>query len=129
MFDILTPDLFNLVVVILLVVITFSITRYFNAVRYTEGARRLISAWGLIDDAVYDLIIFIADDQADLENEALIYDANEAGIDVRMYWLVQQVEKLAAGYLGFTPDFVQLQRRAERILSELQADPEEHRII
>lgn len=120
----LTPEVLDLIIVIVLVVVGFTASRYFNTIRYTENMRRLVTAWSLVDEAIYDLIIFIADDQADMEDENLLAAAEAANIDVRMYWLIQEVESLASGFLGYTPDFVQLHRRAERIHDELQADPE-----
>ena len=120
MLENLSPSLLELIMVILLVVLSFIVSFAGVAFSRSEGVRRLGRAWKLIDDAIIDLVVFIVTNEPDLDD--YVDAANEAELDVRLYFLVQQIEARAATYLGFTPDLIELHARAERIYQELRED-------
>ena len=117
------PNLIGIVVVfILLAVGSFAISRF----GLHEQAARLVKAWQVIDEAVLDLVVFMAyNDTVDLAaaevESARLAEVEKYIIDPRMLYVVQEIQRLAKDRLGLTLDLVLVHRRAERIFQQVKA--------
>ena len=115
-----TPDVIQLILVAVMVVVMVAVAFATNALRGNERLRAIGNAWELVNDAIVDLIFFAAASDVDFsqyEQAAAVYN-----MDTRMYWVVQQTEMQAERYLGFDVDFLELYHRAQRVYEELHAD-------
>ena len=117
------PNLIGIVVVLIaLAVGSYAISRF----GLREQVERVAKIWQLLDNAIYDVVVFLAyNDTADLaaaevEAKRLAEEENYV-IDPRMLYVVQEIQRLAKDKYGLTLDFVEIHRRAERIFQTVKA--------
>ncbi len=120
--SIFTPEVIQLILVAVGVIVMFVVANAANALRDNERLRGISRAWDLVNEAIVDLVFFAAASDIDFTQYEL--DAAVYNMDTRMYWVVQQAEIQAERYLGFDVDFLELYHRAQRVYEELHADEE-----
>lgn len=117
------PNLIGIVVLLVLLAVgSFAISRF----GLHEQAARLLKAWQVIDDAILDLVVFLAyNDSVDLAaaevESARLAEEEDYVIDPRMLYVVQEAQRVAKDRLGIDLDLVLVHRRAERIFQNVKA--------
>lgn len=120
MFSTLNPLLVEGVLLVLVIALLFASTAVAAYFANNERLRGLWHKWQMIDDLLYDLITTAAGIDEDLSE----YEkgAEEANLDVRMYYVITRGVELASSQLGLNIDFWGVYNRANRIYHELVAD-------
>jgi len=120
MFDALNPMLVQGVLLVVVLALMFAATAAAAYIANNERLRGLWHRWQMIDDLLYDLITTAAGIDEDLS--AYEKGAEEANLDVRMYFVITRGVELATSQIGLNIDFWDVYNRANRIYHELVAD-------